>query len=362
MTILQLIQKPQKRGAEIFAAQLSQHLSTLGHKVILVSLFEGDAVLPFEGTQIHLRRPLKKRVYDVVGWKQLATLIKKYQPEIVQANAGDTLKWVVYSKIIFGWEAQLVARNASTVSNYIKHPLVKKINGWLYRKADSIVSVAVYTKDDLNRLFPFTTSKSVVIPIGIEPTKIEPIKWKGETDAKLQVVHVGGFSFEKNHQGLLVIWKKVLQKFPEAKLHLLGDGPLRSSVQEQIQQLGLEKNIVFHGAVSNPMDYMAAGHLVVLPSIIEGLPGVLLEAMYAKTSVVAYDTGGISEIVKEKETGYLVAKNDAEAFAAQMIKALTEDNTSIIKKAYQMVKEKYTNNQIALAFGRHYKTLVNDKN
>ena len=360
MTILQLIQKPQKRGAEIFAAQLSQHLSNLGHKVILVSLFEGDAVLPFEGTQIHLRRPIQKRTYDAVGWKQLATLIKKYQPDIVQANAGDTLKWAVYSKILFGWKAQLVVRNASTVSNYIKHPLVKKLNAFLYHKADSIVSVAQFTKNDLNCLFPFTTSKSVVIPIGIEPLKVEPIEWGDNT--KIQVVHVGGFSFEKNHRGLLEIWEKVLHKFPDAQLHLLGEGPLRVSIQEQVQQLGLEKNIVFHGAVSNPMNYMAAAHLVVLPSIIEGLPGVLLEAMYTKTPVVAYDTGGIVEIVKEHETGYLVAKNDATAFAVQMLKALAADNTSIIEKAYHMVTEKYTNKQIALAFERHYKNLVNGKN
>lgn len=357
MTIFQLIQRPQKRGAEIFASQLSQHLSNLGHKVILVSLFEGEAHLPFEGKQIHLCRSSKRRVYDLIGWKQLSELIKKYQPDIIQANAGDTLKWAVYSKMIFGWKTKIVARNASTVSNYIKHPHVKLINAFLYSKVDSIVSVSQYTKDDLNGLFSFTSAKTVVIPIGIELSKIHPVKLKNES-YKLQVVHVGGFSFEKNHAGLLLIWKLFLKKNPSAHLHLLGEGPLRFDIQQQAIKLGLENSIRFYGAVENPIDYMSAADLVVLPSVIEGLPGVLLEAMYVKTPIVAYDVGGIGEIVKNKETGFLVAKNNKEQFVNKMAKAFTEDNSDIIERAYHRVMKDYTNSQIALSFVKHYESIL----
>ena len=168
MIVFQLIQRPQKRGAEIFAAQLSERLQKLGHKVVLISLFEGVCDLPFSGEIIHLNRPLSKRWFDISGWKKLAQLVKEYKPDLVQCNAGDTLKFAVLSKLIFGWNSSIVARNASTVSGYIKSKSTKKINEFLYSKTDAIISVSEYSKKDLNQLFPATKTKTTVIPIGVE--------------------------------------------------------------------------------------------------------------------------------------------------------------------------------------------------
>jgi len=76
MTILQLIQKPQLRGAEMFATQLSNELTELGHEVMVVALFPGASELPCKGTFIRLDRPIGKRWFDYEGWKALANLIK----------------------------------------------------------------------------------------------------------------------------------------------------------------------------------------------------------------------------------------------------------------------------------------------
>jgi hypothetical protein len=72
LKILQLIQKPQLRGAEMFASQLSNQLMQAGHEVHLISLVEGNASLPFEGNHIRLNRPLNKRFVDIQGWKAFA--------------------------------------------------------------------------------------------------------------------------------------------------------------------------------------------------------------------------------------------------------------------------------------------------
>ena len=101
MILFQIIQKPQKRGAEIFAAQLSEHLEKLGHTVILISLFEGFSELPFSGKKIQLNRPISKRWYDYEAWQQIARLVKEFKPDIIQCNAGDTLKFLILSKLFF---------------------------------------------------------------------------------------------------------------------------------------------------------------------------------------------------------------------------------------------------------------------
>lgn len=362
MIVFQLIQKPQKRGAEIFAAQLSEQLQKLGHKVVLISLFEGECDLPFSGEIIHLNRPLSKRWYDFAGWRKLAQLVKEYKPDLVQCNAGDTLKFAVLSKQIFGWKSSIIARNASTVSGYIKSQSTKMINEFLYSKTDAIISVSEHSKNDLNKLFPATKNKTTVISIGVEKQIIHKVDWKNNNEASHNIVHIGGFTFEKNHKGLLTIWKLFLKKEPNAVLHLLGDGPLREEIESLVELEGLQSTVLFYGWVANPLDYIAKADMLVLPSIIEGLPGVLLEAMYCKTVVVANNVGGISEVVKPYETGFLAEKGDDERFASLMKNAIDLKTNAFSDKAHNLVEENFSNEYIAKQFEKTYLKINNGKN
>ena len=89
MKILQLIQRPQLRGAEVFTSQLSTHLNMIGHEALLVSVFPGKAELPFDGKKINLNGKEKSRFFDFKAWRKLSDIIKKEKPAIVQANAGS---------------------------------------------------------------------------------------------------------------------------------------------------------------------------------------------------------------------------------------------------------------------------------
>ncbi|MGL2966876.1 glycosyltransferase [Flavobacterium sp. XGLA_31] len=357
MIIFQLIQKFQLRGAEMFAAQLSQHLEASGNQVFLVSLFPGTVELPFSGVKISLNRPIDKRFFDYQGWKELSELIAKHNPDVIQCNAGDTLKFAVLSKKIFKWKQPIVARNASMVSLYINNPITKAINHWLYRNVDFVISVSENSKKDLNTIFPETIAKSTVIPVGIDPHECKAVVWRGGADAQKHIIHVGGFSFEKNHEGLLSIFKKFVEKRPNVHLHLLGEGPKRAAIEQLAVNLKLNDKMTFYGWVSNPMDYICKADVLVLPSIIEGLPGVILEAMISKKPVVAYNVGGISEVVQLGVTGYLVEKNEESNFAEALEKAIYQDNEKLIQNAYDLVSQKYNNIIIAQQFDRIYHQL-----
>ncbi|MBF6640015.1 glycosyltransferase [Flavobacterium sp. J49] len=354
MIIFQLIQKPQFRGAELFACQLSGHLETLGHQVYLISLFPGESDLPFSGSKIHLNRPVAKRWFDYQGWKALAQLIQQHQPDVIQCNAGDTLKFAVLSKQFFGWNSPIIARNASMVSLYITNPLTLWINRQLYKNTAAIISVSENSKKDLTTLFPETLDKTTVIPVGIEIQPIKAVAWLGGGNAGKHLIHVGGFSFEKNHEGLLSIFKQFLAQYPDAHLHLLGEGPKKEAIQKRANDLGLQNNITFYGWVSNPVDYIAKADVLVLPSIIEGLPGVILEAMSCKTPVVAYNVGGISEVVDNLTTGYLVPKNEETIFVDALGKVFSAMNQSMIDRAFELVNQSYNNAVIAKQFEKEY--------
>jgi len=363
MILFQLIQKPQLRGAEMFAAQLSQELEKNGHTVFLIALFPGVSVLPFSGTILPLNRPIAKRWTDFEGWKQLAALIEKHQPDVIQCNAGDTLKFAVLSKLLYHWKTPLVARNASMVSSYIKNPVTKWINRIFYKNTQAIISVSQLSAIDLGVLFPETKAKTSVIPIGINFHEIKPVHWKNEGKDTINLIHVGGFTFEKNHTGLLSIFQKFLVDNPNAHLHLLGDGPLKKSILELVNQTNLTDFVTFYGFVPNVIDYIHHADVLVLPSIIEGLPGVILEAMYAQTPAVAYNVGGVSEVLQNNETGYLIEKGDELAFVSAIQKAINPlESVDLIKKGHQLVVQKFNNTYLAEQFEKTYLTLTNDKN
>ncbi len=358
MKIFQLIQKPQLRGAEIFACQLSKALTKKGHTCIIVTLFQGDAVLPFDGKVIHLGLSKKIRFIDWRGWKKLADLIKSENPDVLQANAGDTLKYAVISKLLFGWKVPIVFRNASTVSLYIKNPWIKRWNAFLYGVTDYIISVSEYTRNDFLSVFPFASTKIGVIPIGIEPDDFQGNK-KSEIDIPI-LLHVGGFTFEKNHTGLIRIVEQVNIRYPNVVLWLVGDGPLRSNVEQFVQSKSMTDKVRFWGYQANPAEFFRQATLFLLPSIIEGLPGVILESFYCKIPVVAYHVGAIGELIKTDETGFLIEKGNEKDFVTVVVKALQDKSglSAYVENAYQLVTENYTLSSVSDRFESMYRKLV----
>lgn len=350
--ILHLIQKPQNRGAETFACQLATHQINLGNEVKIVSIFQGKSSLPWHDDISYLQTSSTLRFVDVQGWKKLNKIIRDFNPDVVQANAGDTLKYAVFSKKIFKWKTPIIFRNASEVGKYLNNHFQRKLNGFLYQNVDQVISVSRISKNDIINNFPILKNKTIAIPVGIEnrieiiPEQLQPFGYK-------HIIHVGGFTFEKNHEALIRIFEKTLKNNRNVHLHLLGDGPLRKNIEKLVNQRSLQKHISFYGYVYDPLPYIKAADVLVLPSIIEGLPGVILESMYCKTPVVAFNVGGMSEIVG-KETGHLIPPNNEEAFVNAVRQSLKGDNCGIITNAYRMVETKYLNQKIAEKFQEAY--------
>ncbi len=347
MRILQIIQKKQYRGAEIFACQLSNHLIKFGHQVEVVSIYDGDALLPFKNKIPTLSSQDYNRYLDLQGWKKLANIIGEFKPDIIQANAADTLKYTVLSKLIFKWKTPIIYRNASIPSYYIKSYFSKFINKLFLRQVDFIISVSYESRKDLNKLYPFTKLKSSVIPIGIEiEQKYDPISFSKKNK---NIIHIGSFTREKNHDELIDIFYNSLKENSSLILHLIGEGPLRTKIENKIELYEIKQKVKLYGGISDPPSFISQADLLILPSIIEGLPAVLLEAMYYKIPIVAYNVGGISQIISN-ETGSLIDKNDPEAFTKSILDNLKLKDQKKIAKAYKLVEEKYLNKQIALQF------------
>lgn len=364
MKVLHLIQKKQLRGAEIFAAQLASHMKQSGHEVLIFSLFDGQQQLPFDGPVISLSKRSHRRLFDFSIWKSIARNIQKENPDIIQANAGDTLKYAVVSKLLFRWKQPIVFRNASTISLYIKSNISKKLNSLFFSRVEKVISVSQTSAADFADLFPEYKNRIISIPVGIEEeSQVEQTVSPGTGNKNERdpiLIHVGGFSFEKNHTGLINIFERILEKRKTAMLHLVGDGPLKAKIEDLVKQKGLESNIRFFGFRTDSVKLIKEADVLMLPSIIEGLPAVILESFYSRTPVVANDVGGIKEILINNKTGRLIKKGNDQEFADSVIQSLENNiqNQNLIDNAYALASSGYLNKHIARQFLNSYESIL----
>jgi len=133
---------------------------------------------------------------------------------------------------------------------------------------------------------------------------------RGKTDWPI-VLTVARLDKQKGHSYLL----EAAALVPEAMFVLVGEGPERSALEAQASILGLSNRVVFLGYRDDVSDLLASCDVFVLPSLFEGLPLSVLEAMAAGKPVVATDIGGTNEAVKHGETGLLVPSADPESLA-----------------------------------------------
>jgi glycosyltransferase involved in cell wall biosynthesis len=166
---------------------------------------------------------------------------------------------------------------------------------------------------------------------GFPPSKVACIVngWSGSPildGRKLEVptvVCVANFRPKKRHDLLLEAFARVRARIPDARLMLLGDGPLFEQVREQARRLDLEDSTEFPGLV-DIWPRLAGSHAFALPSDYEGLPLAVLEAMAAGIPVVASSVEGITDVVRDGVTGFLTPQGDVYALTDRLIRLLSD--------------------------------------
>lgn len=363
MKIIQIIQKPQRRGAEIFAVQLSEELKKIGHQVLVIALFTGPNPLSSEINFIELKRPQKKRLFDLVGWKKLANEIRRFHPDIIQANAADTLKFSVFSKLIFRWRCPIVYRNANQMGDFISGRLHLKFNQFLINQVQGIASVSKASKDDLETTFSIPNFEHRVISIGIDPDQID-IQRSQSLDLELPekfLLQVGGLVIEKDPLGTLDLFYSLKERHSQLRLVFLGSGLLENELKRKVEEFGISDKVIFIPNQANIFPILKNAKVLVMPSKIEGMPGVILEAMYCRVPVVAYGVGGIPEVLKSGETGWCISPGDSEAFAQTVQEVLQMEESAkqqILNQAHNLVLSHYSLPQVTHQFEDFYKDLL----
>jgi len=217
---------------------------------------------------------------------------------------------------------------------------------FLYRRADYIVAVSNSIGFRIKRFFLMPSHKVKVIHNPVDISRINSLS--GEKDSSLDfndalpcVGTISRLSHEKGIYFLIQGFKILLTKV-DAKLIIVGDGIERPRLEKLIKDLNIEKRVTFTGNVINPFKYLAKMDVFVLPSLWEGFPNVLLEAMVCGVPVVASDSvGGIKEAVEDRINGLLIKPGSSIAISEAIYELLSdkEKRNRMAKNAYESVKQ-----------------------
>ena len=192
--------------------------------------------------------------------------------------------------------------------------------------ADLVVCVSWFGRAQGMRLVdPREWDKMHVVRCGLP---FDRIPLKGPAGArKKTIICVGRLSPEKGQAGLLRAFAKVRPSHPELELRLVGDGPERGTLEALAEELGISGAVTFAGRLpeEETLAEIARSDLLVLPSFMEGLPIVLMEAMAVGVPVIASRVAGIPELVEDGATGLLFTPSNWDELASGIDRLLGDE-------------------------------------
>jgi glycosyltransferase involved in cell wall biosynthesis len=174
------------------------------------------------------------------------------------------------------------------------------------------------------------------------------------------VLFVGRLDPQKGVATLLAAARSLIPTIPELRVVLLGDGPLRSELEANVRQAGLSERVLFRGVVENVAPYLQAADVFVLPSLGEGMPNALLEAMATGLPCIATGVGGTMDVVTDGEDGLLVEPGNAVHLADALIRLLKDPaaRDRLGRAARQTVERTYSLEQMSGEYLRVYQALA----
>lgn len=343
MKILRVITRLNIGGPARQALMLHRALAERGHECELVSgapqAEEGAFPPPAEHyTLVKALRRETDFLADARAIQALTHIMRSLEPDIVHTHTTTA-----------GGLGRIAARRAKVpvvvhtfhghvLSGYLSGPQTRALTAaerFLARRTDALISVSTRVRDELLALGIGRPEQWRVVPLGLELGEL--LNGPQETAAARAALGlpvegplvgiVGRLAAIKDHETFLAMASRLAASRPDVSFVVAGDGALRESLETKARQL-VGDRVRFLGWVTDLPTLYGALDVVALTSRNEGTPVALIEAGAAAKPVVATDVGGVAEVVRDGETGFVVPPGDVEALADRVGKVLDEPETA----------------------------------
>lgn len=316
MKVIQIIPSFALAGAEIMCENLIYNLRAEGVEVIAVSLYEYHSPITkrLEDEGVDIRYLGKKKGLDLSMIKKLRLLFKTEKPDVIHTHL-----YAIKYAVIAGIQAK-VKRRVHTVHTLAQKEYGKfsrKLNKFFFKHANVIpVALSEVVQKTVEKEYKLGKDKVPVIFNGVDLSKCKQ-KTDYTINGEIKILHIGRFCEVKNHKGLVQAFEIFHREYSNSILQLIGDGELREEVQILVDKAGLSKCVEFLGLQDNVYEYLHDADIFTLPSLYEGMPMTIIEAMATGLPIVATNVGGIPDLLLDGENAILTdvnSKKIADAF------------------------------------------------
>jgi len=316
-------------GTEIATYNLAEHLAKRGHEIHVITSHD-DELPNFDkenGFYIHRIAWPKIRIIGVLSfWLKIFLKIRTIKPDIVQVQALSIGIPAILTKKILKIPYIVWGRGDDV---YLPGRFIRITSKPILQNANAVLAL---TEDMREKMAKVTDREIFVVPNGINLNQFteRSLTIVKENGVK-KILFIGRLHPVKGVKYLIRAMERVLKEIPEAKLILVGDGKEREMLETLSKQLSINNSVQFVGIVPHEKvhTFLQQADVFVLPSISEGFPNVILEAMACGLPVIATRVGGIPDIIIDGTNGYLVEVKDAHAIAERILLLLQNE---ILKK------------------------------
>jgi len=320
--------------------------------------------------EVILVKELRREInifFDILAFIKLYWILKKEKPDIVHTHtskAGILGRWVSFILRTTNYKLRTI-KIVHTPHGHVFYgyfnPIItrffiilEKITAYI---TDYIISLTIKEKEENIKYGIGKKSKIVPIYSGIDKEKLKEIKLNKEekkkelgiSGEKIIIGTAGRLEKVKGYTFLIKAAKIVIETILGKDILFLiaGDGSLKEKLKQESISLGISEKIMFLGWRKDVFEIINTFDIFVLPSLNEGMGRVLLEAMLLGKPIIASDTGGIPELVKDGINGFLFPTGDYKKLAEKIIFLIK--NPAVAKEMEKKGKEKAEKEEFSLA-------------
>lgn len=371
---------PRVNGVTVAVQTLRKELLALGHEVLLVvPKYPDPSHLDVEDEEGILR--VEARQSKVSPEDYLATrkgqatarqAILQFKPDIIHSHTEFALCQAAHqcSNIL---KCAFIMTSHTYFEQYISHyiPFFPGVVGYLisrnitYNKFKRAHLILTPGKEMVHTLLNYGLKQPIMnIPTGIDARLYEGLPRKRQRQPKPTLLYVGRVAMEKNVFFLLDVLKLIVDKYPDAHLNIIGDGPSSRELLDTARKKGLTDNITLKGYQPRErvIQEYALSDVFVFPSLTETQGLVSIEALMAGTPVVAISARGSAEVLVDGQGARLVPK-DVQLFADRVLELLDSEDTwqNMSQKALEY-SQGWTSNHLARRVEEIYQDLISKNN
>lgn len=329
--VLETIRQGKIGGGESHVLDLVASLDKTAFEPIVLSFTDGPMITALEKLGVPAYVIASEKAFDISVWKKVRKFIEEQHIDIVHVHgtrANTNVLWaarnlglpVVYT--IHGWSFHDGL-----------HPLTRRLRvaaeKFITRKTQ--VNICVSESNRQTGIKAFNGFSGVVVRNGVNLQKFNPDAAYPDVRGaygipadKLLLCYIARMTYQKDPVSMIHAFAAALKSRPELHLLMIGDGELKEAAVQAAKELQVENHVTFDGFRQDVPAVLNAADIYCLPSLWEGFPIGVLEAMAMGKAVIASDVDGTREAVKDGENGLLVPAENSTALAMAIVKLATD--------------------------------------